>query len=234
MHRWSGHIAALLAGPLLVLAAGGCSSEHESSAIAPFGTDNVVSVPATVSPGTAATVDAITVNRVAVIGDSITDGSAEALQQAFAGLGLTDVEINAETGRRMLKSGSSSSGIDGIEEVLATGAPPDLWVIALGTNDVANYTSAEYASAINQLLAALPQGARVVWVDCYLDAYQTASRDFDVVLRQVLAERGNATVVDWASIAAEDGVLRDGIHPSGFGREEFARRVAEAVNDAMT
>ena len=45
----------------------------------------------------------------------------------------------------------------------------------------------------------------------------------------MLAERGNASVVDWYSIAGEDGVLTDGVHPSGFGRAEFARRVTDAV-----
>ena len=81
-------------------------------------------------------------------------------------------------------------------------------------------------AAINELLAAIPADAPVLWVDCYLEGYQDLSEQFDSVLRQVLAARGNARVVDWASVAAEDGVLTDGIHPSGFGIDEFTRRVA--------
>ena len=115
--------------------------------------------------------------------------------------------------------------------MLAKGAPPDLWVIALGTNDVANLQPQDYPGAINELLAAIPAGAPVLWVDCYLDDYQELSKQFDTTLRQVLATRGNARVVDWATVAAEDGVLRDGIHPSGFGIDEFTRRVAAAVGD---
>ena len=89
-----------------------------------------------------------------------------------------------------------------------TAPPPDLWVIALGTNDVANYRPEDYPAAINELLAAIPADAPVLWVDCYLDDYRDPSEQFDGVLRQVLAVRGNARVVDWASVAGEDGVLR--------------------------
>jgi lysophospholipase L1-like esterase len=221
----------LLAAPVLLLAPAACSSEHESAAIAPYGTDSTVAVQPTVPPGTAAAADTLAVQRLAMVGDSITQGSQQQLEEAFAALGLRDVVINAEQGRRMLGSNSIPSGVEGIEEVLAEGAPPDLWVIALGTNDVANLQPPDYPAAINELLAAIPAGAPVLWVDCYLDGYQDLSEQFDAALRQVLATRGNARVVDWATVAAEDGVLRDGIHPSGFGIEEFTRRVSAAVAD---
>ncbi len=233
MDRWSGRLVALVAAPLLVIATAACSSEHQSSAIAPFGTDNVVSVPGTVTPGPTVTADTIAVKRLAMVGDSITVGSKEALQAAFTGIGLSNADINAEAGRRMIKTSSISSGLDGIEQVLADGPAPDLWVIALGTNDVANYNSDQYAMAIERLLGALPADAKVVWVDCYLRKYVPASQKFDAVLRQVLAARGNARVVDWYSIAGEDGVLVDGVHPSGFGRDEFSRRIAQTVQDWM-
>jgi lysophospholipase L1-like esterase len=227
-------VGALLTAPVLLLVGAACSSEHGSAAIAPYGTDDVVSVPAIVSPGQDTPNRAITVEHLAMVGDSITVGSKDALQGAFAGIGVADADINAEGGRRMIKSSSISSGLDGIEAVKASGTVPDVWVIALGTNDVANYRTDEYAAAINKLLAALPAAAKVVWVDCYLRTYQAQSQEFDTVLREVLAARGNARVVDWASVAAEDGMLVDGVHPSGFGRDEFSRRVAQTVADWMS
>jgi lysophospholipase L1-like esterase len=216
---------------VLLLVAAGCSSEHGSAAIGPYGTDSTVAVPPTVSPATAAAADTIAVQRLAMVGDSITQGSQQKLEEAFSALGLRDVVINAEQGRRMTASNSISSGVEGIKKVLAKGAPPDLWVIALGTNDVANLQPQDYPAAVNELLAAIPAGAPVLWVDCYLDKYPDLSKQFDTALRQVLAARGNARVVDWATVAAEDGVLRDGIHPSGFGIDEFTRRVSTAVAD---
>jgi len=229
MTRWT----AWIARAALLLAAAGCTSEHQSSAVAPFGTDTV-SVPASVPGGTSpAASDGITVKRLAMVGDSITVAAKPALEKAFTEIGLQDVDINAESGRRMVKASSISSGLDGIQQVLADGAAPDLWVIALGTNDVANYPRAQYAQVIQQLLAALPSDAHVVWVDCYLRRYKADAQNFDAVLREVLTARGNAKIVDWYSIAGEDGVLVDGIHPSGFGKDEFSRRVAQTVSDWM-
>jgi lysophospholipase L1-like esterase len=221
----------LLAAPVLLVATASCSSEHESAAIAPYGTDSTVPVAPTVAAGTAAPTDVIAVRRLAMVGDSITQGAQQQLEEAFDGLRLDDVVINAEQGRRMTAANSITSGVEGIEDVLKKGPPPDLWVIALGTNDVANYQPPDYAPAIEQVLAAIPAGAPVLWIDCYLDKYPDQSQQFDTTLRQVLAARGHSRVVDWATVASEDGVLRDGIHPSGFGIDEFTRRVSTAVAD---
>jgi lysophospholipase L1-like esterase len=230
MTRWTAWIAR---AAVLGMLATACSSEHQSSAVAPFGTDTV-SVPASVPAGTSPVGDqGITVKRLAMVGDSITEAAKPALEKAFDEIGLEDVDINAQGGRRMVISGSNSSGLDGIQEVLADGATPDLWVIALGTNDVANYRHDQYAGVIQEVLAALPADAHVVWVDCYLRRYKADAQDFDAVLREVLAARGNAKVVDWYSIAGEDGVLVDGVHPSGFGKDEFSRRISQAVSDWM-
>ena len=79
----------------------------------------------------------------------------------------------------------------------------------------------------------MPADAPVVWVDTYLDEFQDESAAFNDELRAALAERGLTTVVDWAEIAAEDGVLFDGVHPSGYGIEQFAGRVTGAVDDWM-
>lgn len=217
--------------PLLVTVAG-CSGEHSEASPA-FG--SVVSVEANVAavPLTSDGYERVAIDHVAMVGDSITVGSHDELIAAFTELGLPDTVINAESGRRMTQSGSISSGLDGIADVLAAGPSPDLWVIALGSNDVASYSADETAAAINEVLAALPPDVPVVWVDTYLENYQDDSATFDDVLRQVLGARGNATVVDWASIAPEDGVLADNVHPSGFGRAEFARRVRAAVSDWM-
>jgi lysophospholipase L1-like esterase len=218
-----------LAGACLAAAAG-CSSERQASSAPPA--SEVVAVAGSVgaAPSTTTASAGLDVDTVAMVGDSITVGSQDELADAFAGIGLADAEINAVSGRRMVENGSVPSGLDGIAEVLAEGPDPDLWVIALGSNDVANYDAEEYPAAIGELLAAIPSDAPLVWVDCYLRNYEDESEAFGTALREVLAERGNATVVDWASVAASDGVLSDNVHPSGFGRAEFARRVLAGVH----
>jgi len=225
----SGHRALSVALAAALVAAGAaCSSDREAASAPAFGT-----VPGTVPTGPLppplATTAQVPIDTVAMVGDSITVGSQAALEEGFGTLGLDDAEIDAESGRRMIAGVRVGSGLEAVDEITAAGTP-DLWVIALGTNDVANYLPTEYADVINALLADIPADAPVVWVDTYLEEYQDLSSQFNDVLRRVLAQRGNATVVDWASIAAEDGVLTDGVHPSGFGVQEFTRRVVAAVD----
>ena len=220
-------LAVALSAALVALGAA-CSSDREAASAPAFGT-----VPSTVPTGPLppplATTAQVPIDTVAMVGDSITVGSQAALEEGFGTLGLADAEINAESGRRMVTGVRVGSGLEAVDEISAAG-PPDLWVIALGTNDVANYLPSEYADVINALLADIPADVPVVWVDTYLEDYQDLSSQFNDVLRRVLAQRGNATVVDWASVAAEDGVLTDGVHPSGFGVQEFTRRVVAAVD----
>ncbi len=221
---------AVLAVPGLVLASG-CSSEREAASAPPSSEVAVAGSIGAAPPTSANTM--IDVDTLAMVGDSITVGAEAELAAAFTELGLPDAEINAQSGRRMIVDNGVTSGLDGVADVLAEGDAPDLWVIALGSNDIAGYEPQDYGAVINELLAAIPADAPIVWVDCYLTNYADESAAFDAALREALVARGNATVVDWASIAPDDGVLTDNVHPSGFGRAEFARRVADAV-DAWT
>ena len=229
MHPPSGRRVLAVALIAAIVASGAaCSSDRDASTAPAFGTVPVT-VPTGALPPPLATTAAAEIHTIAMVGDSITVGSQDALEAGFGTLGLDAAVINAESGRRMVAGVRISSGLEAVDEITAAGTP-DLWVIALGTNDVANYLPAEYADVINALLADIPADAPVVWVDTYLDDYQDLAAQFNDVLRTVLAARGNATVVDWASIASEDGVLTDGVHPSRSGGQEFTRRVVAAVD----
>ena len=219
-------LAALLA--VGGLGAAACSSDREVVSAPPVGTVEVapVTIPPLASPSST---PAVAVDSVAMVGDSITAGSRAALDAGFAALGLDDVEIDAVSGRRMLVDGSMTSGLDAIEDI-AESESTDLWVIALGTNDVGNYRVDEYGPAITELLAAIPADAPLIWVDTYLDGRPEESAAFNDVLRMTLAARGRATVADWSTIAPEDDVLADGVHPSELGAQAFADRVLAAVD----
>lgn len=163
-----------------------------------------------------------------MVGDSITNGSEVELREQLATLGVDVSVIDAEDGRRIVSEGMGGSGVQSVAMLAAN--PPDLWVIALGTNDVDQYDGAEgYAPVIEELLAAVPPEAPLVWVDVYVESSPEASAEFNATLRDELEERGHATIVNWADLAAEDGVLSDGIHPSGYGIEQFAEMVTRAV-----
>ena len=205
-----GHVA-LAAGVAAVVL--GCSAERDAA------TDVDVAAAAT---------DATPIESVAMIGDSITVGAEAPLRQSLEDLGLEVVAIDAENGRRMIESGSVSSGTEAAARV--TQRQPDLWTVALGTNDVGIYAGAdEYRAAIDELLLAIPGGAPLVWVDIYVDMAAGASDEFNATLSDALEARGNASVVPWADVADDDGVLSDGIHPSATGVDAFAELVAAGV-----
>jgi lysophospholipase L1-like esterase len=168
--------------------------------------------------------------RVVMIGDSITVASIPLLETAANDLGI-DLTIDAEVGRRMTVGSQPAAGTEALEQINADDAPADLYVIALGTNDIGKYqTVDEYGAEIAEVLALVPDDAPVVWVNAYLTDNPERSETFNAALLDVLGARGNATVGRWASIAAEDGVLRsDGIHPNEEGVERFADLVVDEI-----
>ena len=207
-----------------------CSSDREAASAPPFGSvaGTVADRPAPAAAGHDGA--SVPVDTVAMVGDSITVGSQEALEEGFASLGLDDVDIDAESGRRMLRGSSIGSGLDAVEEIAAAASRPTCGSSRWAPTTWPTTCPRSTPPAIDELLAAIPADAPLVWVDTYLDDYAGAVGAVQRRPAQVLAARGRATVVDWASVAAEDGVLTDGVHPSGFGVEEFTRRVVAAVD----
>jgi lysophospholipase L1-like esterase len=205
-----------------LLALVGCTSDRGSVTAPPVGEE--ASTSAGVTPSTAA------IRTVAMVGDSITVGATPALEQAFGSLGLDVVAIDAQEGRRIAESaGDLRSGIDAVGTVAASQVP-DLWVIALGTNDIAHYDPAGYSSVVSQLLAALPDtSAPVVWVDVYNGAAVDATRELNTALNDVLRGRPDSVVAPWSAVAGEAGIVYDEVHPTEEGNQLFASTVAEAV-----
>src|SRR5262245_11884174 len=74
---------------------------------------------------------------VVMIGDSITVASTPGLEAAADELGV-ELTIYAEVGRRITVGSSPEAGIDVLQDALDKGEP-DLFVIALGSNDVGKY-----------------------------------------------------------------------------------------------
>jgi lysophospholipase L1-like esterase len=169
------------------------------------------------------------IESVAMVGDSITVASEGPLRRGFRDLGLDIQAIDAASGRRITAGGGAgSAGVDAV--VALAPSRPDLWVIALGSNDVFQYDGEEaYRNEIAALLNTLPADAPVVWVDTYLTKDPERSAEFNRALRDTLAFRGTASMADWSSVAGGDGVLSDGIHPSEDGARQFAGVVMAAV-----
>ena len=101
-----------------------------------------------------------------------------------------------------------------------------------GTNDIGKYTTIEeYAEQVDELVGLLPEDQPLVWINTYLSRSPDGSSAFNAALLETLSDRGAATIGRWSSIAQRDGMLRDGVHPSEEGTQEFADLVVNEIEN---
>jgi lysophospholipase L1-like esterase len=177
------------------------------------------------------------IGSIAGVGDSILRASTKAATTTFNTLGVADVRIDAETGRRIeVGNGLGAaplSGLRTVQALLKKGAAPDMWLVVLGTNDIGSYAKGEqYGALIDEMLQLLPRAAPLVWMNVYREQYPELSLVFNEVLQRRITARGNAVVADWYSLASapKQTVLRDdGIHPNTAGVNVIAQLLGQAL-----
>ena len=220
--------AAVVVGAVLTACGGNDDDTSSAGGTVPL---NGATVPAG-RPAVDMTPEQSTAGRnVVMIGDSITVGSAPGLEATAELLGVK-LTIYAEVGRRITVGRNPAAGIEVIADVLDEGGVPDLFVIALGTNDIGKYASQdEYEAQINRLLELVPDVTPVAWINTYLRDDPNDSAQFNAALIATLESRGNATIAKWSSIASADGILEDGVHPSDDGRAQFAELVSGEIEN---
>ena len=171
-------------------------------------------------------------DTVAVVGDSLTLSASEEITGALSGIGVRAVVVDARESRRMATgSAALPSGVAAIEEVL-TAHRPDVWVVALGTNDVASEVATErFVADLRATLGALPAEAPIAWVDVWIRDRRDAVAIANALLRAELERRRAPTVVvDWSTAAPTEGLVTgDGVHLTQAGQDRFAAAIAAAV-----
>jgi lysophospholipase L1-like esterase len=174
--------------------------------------------------------------KLAMVGDSITKASSEPLTTVLTQQGFTDITIDAEVSRRIAVGdgkGEPLSGVKTLYTMIAKGVSPDVWVIAMGTNDAGKYGDDEYATLIDQMMTMPNKKTPLVWVDVYNPNELAGTKRFNLVLRDRARARGNTTVVPWFDVASDPKgkILRkDHVHPNDNGTLVFADLVAKALN----
>lgn len=169
-------------------------------------------------------------STVAIVGDSLTVSAIEEIDEAVSRLGVTSVVIDGRESRRMV-AGSSDlpSGLSAIAGILDE-SDPELWVVALGTNDVgAQVGSDRFRDDLGSTLRAIPADDAIVWVDLYIRDMDESTRTANGQIRDALRTRRGA-VVDWYSHGAVDGLITgDGVHLTERGQQEFAAAIADGI-----
>ncbi|MEP7047716.1 MAG: GDSL-type esterase/lipase family protein [Ilumatobacteraceae bacterium] len=174
--------------------------------------------------------------KFAMVGDSITKASSVALSAVLGDQGFTAITIEAEVSRRIAVGDGKSEPLSGVKTMatmIATGVSPDVWAIAMGTNDVGKYKTAdEYGVLIDQMMSMPDAKVPMVWVDVYNPNQLPGTKMFNLVLRDRAANRGNTTVLSWFELASDpkEKILRDDhIHPNEKGTVVFADLVSAAL-----
>jgi len=173
----------------------------------------------------------------AVIGDSIAKSAREVVTDSIELEGVEVIAYDAEESRRMAVWGGRglSSGVAAIDGVLDDDLEPELWVVALGTNDVGAGTDpATVQDHIDEVLDEIPDDADLFWVDTWVRDLEDRTDLFNVMIRDRLADRPNSWVLDWNTLAATDGlIIPDGVHLTPRGQLEFARMIGRALRDGF-
>jgi len=218
-------------GLLAVLAA--CSDKVYSSA-----SDKQEIPVASVPPAAVGQLPApeVVPTKFAMVGDSITKASTPSLTEALTAKGFIDITIKAEVSRRIAVGdgkGEPLSGVKTLFTMISEGVKPDVWAIAMGTNDAGKYTTREeYADLIHQMMSMIDVSVPILWVDVYNPNQLPGTKMFNKVLREEAAARGNTTVLSWFDLASDpsEKILRtDHIHPNDKGTVVFADLVSAAV-----
>jgi lysophospholipase L1-like esterase len=175
---------------------------------------------------------------IAMVGDSITALSKDAIEAVLKDMGFAVVTVNAEPSRRIeIGSKKPMPGLDVIRYIQAS-TPPAMWVIALGTNDAGLYsTDDEYQTLIDDVLAAIPTKVPLVWVSTYRKDQLKGCEQFNLLMRKALKDRGNAVVAEWyQQVAKTKGAIltQDGVHPNADGILVFADTVRAGITSELS
>lgn len=182
-------------------------------------------------------VDPAKADEVLIIGDSITQHSAQLLKAQGEATGLNG-RVDGVGSRYIY------DGIQALNRGVAPGATdgiPKTVVIALGTNGK-NVPAWTREALIDNMMAALGPERNVIWINAYWSPKVCPSvhpDQFNSILRQKAQSTPNLHVLDWAStvqrsIDRQASILDpvSGIYPTDEGYKLRTTMTIDAINNA--
>ncbi len=155
--------------------------------------------------------------RVVFVGDSIMEGAAAEITEAIRSAGY-EVVVDTAVSR------STLAGENIVRLYAAT--EPDAMVVMLGANDAGNPDS--FRKRVRAVVAAAQGVPLLMWMTIpeVRDYYPGAN---DIIREELAARRGGAAL-EWADVAAAQGVTSgDGLHLTPSGKETMTRFVVPTV-----
>ena len=175
-----------------------------------------------------------------IVGDSLTGGNTSYIVPTLRRAGL-DVRVEGLSGRKIAVSfqsrGYLDSGIERIRSLRAGGVDPDLWVIQLGTNDLASVSNCRCTDPvvfagdlIDRLLAELPATTPIAWVTLMDRADYARTNAFNEALRRRAVINPYMRLIDWAALSLQrPDWFVDPVHPGFAGVQRFTQMYIDDV-----
>jgi lysophospholipase L1-like esterase len=171
---------------------------------------------------------------VALVGDSLTYAAWSYLPAVFVRRNWGPFQIEARSGRKTTTTlSTATSGLEAVRRIREGGFDPELWIIALGTNDArSTYSTPGAATAmIEAMLAEIGSGHDVIWIDVYLRDHDAQADAWNAALRSAALRHRRLTIADWQSVvdANPQWVVDDGVHldiTGSLARNEYVARIA--------
>lgn len=183
---------------------------------------------------------------VAIIGDSLTahmdpdrvlpeDGWTE-VPAAFRRAGWGNTWFRAVSGKYIAINDGSRTTMQNIQDCRnALGRDPDLWVIALGTNDIYHPSRAPdgMAADMQKVFNALGPNSKLMWVNIQVGYTTPQAVTANTIIAQKINARPHSAVADWygyLGTISRNGIWgSDNFHHSPYGYDVRDTYMAETA-----
>lgn len=178
---------------------------------------------------------------VVIVGDSLTAANLALIRARLDDGGLTSVRYAALSGRKIADPvyflGRRSSGIEEVRVLQAAGVDPELWVVELGTNDLAAVRtcgcpdpSLAAGDLIDLMVAEIGPGEPIAWVTLLDTTDLVTSEHFNAALRRRAAVDPLFSLIHWYSRAWDRPELFvDHVHHNLAGVDVFAEMYLQSI-----